>query len=158
MADITDYIQLSSIRAVVGVQAFERSDAVLVDALYLMQLQSALREIHPNLDADYLLAKAEPSPTVSQAALVAAMYIYAAYKLASLLADSADFWSFSDLEDSKTRVTRDPGHVAALRLQLVPQLRSAEVALRAAYGVPSTSSGRVLVGSAGLTFNPITGV
>lgn len=137
---LTDYMTYDEIRGLLGVEALELPNAVLMGEVYLIQLEQALEDIYSELPAYYagLVERKKahdedqtnPNLTPEERKLVGSVKVFAVYKVAHILASSQPAFAPKSMDDGKAgrdRVT-DPftelkadlaGTVASMRARIL---------------------------------------
>lgn len=103
---LIDFTSYEAVRAALGVNIDEISDATLALDLYDLNLQVELDGISVGLTAVYLAAKANPTPTDAEKKLLRSASLFACYAVARHLAVSMPLFAAKDVSDGKATVGR----------------------------------------------------
>lgn len=160
---LTDYTTPASVRSVLGVSMPEIKDEVVQNPIYETLLEENLYSLHPQMAADYLLAKAAEPKTNLQERFVNVMQTYSAYQVASQMLGSVAMFAPKVIEDSRTKIERFTDAYKALKAEVLATLSYLEGKLLDIYALVNPDApapakiARILVVSAPLGLDPITG-
>jgi hypothetical protein len=106
---ITTYTTYAEVRAALGVTEEELSDATLALDFYAYSLDIEVSSIDSGLPAQFAVVEAiaAGSRTAAQAALFAAMKVFAPYAVAVQLASSLPLFAPKSITDGKASLSRD---------------------------------------------------
>lgn len=160
---LSDYTSPNSVRAVLGISAKEISDVVITDDVYLTNMLESLRAISTTLAADYLVAKALPTPTAAQARFSLLAGTFCAYAVAAQLVSTLPLAAPQLITDGKSQQGRIANPYSALLPSLLASLTYVQGNLVDAYSdvnpaiVKPDKKSRTMVTSVGLAVDPVTG-
>jgi hypothetical protein len=161
---LEDYTSQDEVRAALGVDSDELSDATLDLDMYYQYLLVELRSISATLLTDFatVVGIAEGSRSEVQAALFAAVKLFAPYAVAVFALPSLPLLAQKALTDGKASVTRfsgEPYKDTSERVQaMYEKLRTDLIAASGTYlGSSSVSSLRPFLSAVGLAVDPVTG-
>jgi hypothetical protein len=161
---LEDYTSQDEVRAALGVDSDELSDATLDLDMYYQYLLVELRSISATLLTDFatVVGIAEGSRSAAQAALFAAVKLFAPYAVAVFVLPSLPLLAQKALTDGKASVTRfsgEPYKDTSERVQaMYEKLRTDLITASGTYlGSSSVSSLRPFLSAVGLAVDPVTG-
>lgn len=161
---LVDYTSYDQVRAALGVDALEISDATLALELYDSALQSELEDISANLAADYaaVVLVTAGSRSAVQAKFYRVLRLFATYTTAKQLASSIPMFGPKDISDGKATVSRfaDSPYKAVIAevKSMYERYRNSLVSTYAELkSTTATNTARVYLSSSSLV-DPVTGV
>lgn len=106
---MTDYCEYGEIRAALGVNDVELSDAVLSLPIYEIGLVRELNKVSTSLPAAFSSAKGEDPQSAEAKGLVDAVHMFAAYSVAKQVGASLSTFAPKDVGDGKATIARFSG-------------------------------------------------
>lgn len=159
---LTDFATYDEIRAVLGVSDEELEDGTLALPMYLKLLQLDFGDIAGTLEAQYLAAKALPSPSAAEQKLLDVVSVFSAYAISKHLLTSMPLFAPKRITDGRAEADRITDPFEGVRQgvnSMYPVLRGRVLAALEALGTSVTAAvGRTYFSTAGLAINPITNV
>ena len=159
---LTDFASYDEIRAVLGVSDEELEDGTLALPLYLKLLQMDFGDLASTLEAQYLAAKALPTPSAAEQKLLDVVSVFSAYAISKHLLTSMPLFAPKRITDGRAETDRvtDPFEGVREGVNSTYQTLKARVLIALGNtGTPTTAAtDRVYFSAAGLTINPVTNV
>lgn len=161
---LTDYTSALEVRAALGVDETELTDASLALPMYETELGISLSLVSANLQADYLVINAKTAKTRSTAEelVLQRTRLFSTYTIATVALTSLPLGTFKGESDEKADYTRFSGNVQdQVAARIATRLERATTALASAYGaliqVTAIVTDRIFAAPSSPSYDPVTG-
>jgi hypothetical protein len=158
-----ELVPTSEVRAVLGVSSKELTDATLSSSIYSVRLREGLRDIHPQLLADFARINESGEPSDEQERFLELTSSYATYHVASQCLAALPMFAPQLIADEKAQLQRIADPFKQVREDVPTVLAMFKVKLQEAYAAVNSDApapnlvARTFVVTTGLAADPVTG-